>query len=85
MAFRGLTSEKKNLHVLATELSLPVSDDLKVFQLKNLVTDSTKYEEEFVKYLLIIIMVGRQLSEQAVEYDRLAIQKKNTDFGVKKK
>ncbi|GBM00604.1 hypothetical protein AVEN_77400-1 [Araneus ventricosus] len=61
MAFLGLT-RKKELQVLATELGLPVWDNLKIIQLRDLITSSRKYEEEFVKNLLSSIADERKMA-----------------------
>ncbi|GBL76414.1 hypothetical protein AVEN_53187-1 [Araneus ventricosus] len=69
MTFLGL-ARKKDLQVLATELGLPVSDNFKIIQLRDLITCSEKYEEEFVKNLLSSIADERKMAEQAAEKDK---------------
>ncbi|GFW92846.1 hypothetical protein TNCV_1736391 [Trichonephila clavipes] len=51
MAFLG-RSRKEDLRMLATELGLAPSDNLKIIELKDLITNSDRYVEEFVKDVL---------------------------------
>ncbi|GBM59250.1 hypothetical protein AVEN_205082-1 [Araneus ventricosus] len=75
MEFLGL-AKKKDLQMLTTELGLPVSDNLKIIQLRDLITSSGKYEEEFVKNLLSSIADERKMAEQTAEKDKLELAKK---------
>ncbi|GFX57881.1 hypothetical protein TNCV_3068481 [Trichonephila clavipes] len=51
--------------MLATELGLAPSDNLKIIQLKDLITNSDRYDdEEFVKDVLSIIVGERTATEK---------------------
>ncbi|GFU02398.1 transposon Ty3-I Gag-Pol polyprotein [Trichonephila clavipes] len=55
MAFLG-RSRKDDLRMLATELGLAPSNNLKIIELKDLLTNSDRYDEEFVKDALSVIV-----------------------------
>ncbi|GFY12277.1 hypothetical protein TNCV_283801 [Trichonephila clavipes] len=42
--------------MLTTELGLAPSDNLKIIELKDLITNSDRYDEEFVKNVLSVIV-----------------------------
>ncbi|GFV81760.1 retrovirus-related Pol polyprotein from transposon 17.6 [Trichonephila clavipes] len=63
MAFLG-RSRKEDLRMLATELVLAPSDNLKIIELKDLITNSDRYDEEFVKDVLSIIVEERTATEK---------------------
>ncbi|GFX87523.1 retrovirus-related Pol polyprotein from transposon 297 [Trichonephila clavipes] len=63
MAFLG-RSRKEDLRMLATELGLAPSDNLKIIELKDLITNSDRYDEEFVKDVLSVIMEERTATEK---------------------
>ncbi|GFX44755.1 hypothetical protein TNCV_1802361 [Trichonephila clavipes] len=57
-------SEKEDLRMLVTELGLAPSDNLKIIQLKDLITNSDRYDEEFVKDMLSVIIEERTATEK---------------------
>ncbi|GFW23341.1 uncharacterized protein TNCV_3804401 [Trichonephila clavipes] len=63
MAFLG-RSRKDDFRMLATELGLAPSDNLKIIELKDLITNSDRYNEEFVKDVLSIIVEERTATEK---------------------
>ncbi|GFT75289.1 hypothetical protein TNCV_951061 [Trichonephila clavipes] len=63
MAFLGM-SRKEDLRMLVTELGLAPSDNLKIIELKDLITNSDGYDEEFAKYLLSVIVEERTSKEK---------------------
>ncbi|GFY01907.1 uncharacterized protein TNCV_4796291 [Trichonephila clavipes] len=63
MAFLG-RSRKDDLRMLATELGLAPSDNLKFIELKDLIANSDRYDEEFVKDVLSVIMEERTAQEK---------------------
>ncbi|GFX02189.1 uncharacterized protein TNCV_1750731 [Trichonephila clavipes] len=63
MAFWG-RSRKEDLRMLATELGLAPSDSLKIIELKDLITNSDRYDEAFVKYMLSVIVEERTATEK---------------------
>ncbi|GFU04449.1 retrovirus-related Pol polyprotein from transposon 17.6 [Trichonephila clavipes] len=63
MAFWG-RSRKEDLRMLATELGLAPSDNLKIIELKDLITNSDRYDEEFVKDVLSVIVEERTATEK---------------------
>ncbi|GFX71259.1 hypothetical protein TNCV_3410291 [Trichonephila clavipes] len=63
MAFLG-RSRKDNLRMLATELCLAPSDNLKIIELKDLITNSDKCDEKFVKDVLSVIVEERTATEK---------------------
>ncbi|GFY11488.1 retrovirus-related Pol polyprotein from transposon 297 [Trichonephila clavipes] len=63
MAFLG-RSRKEDLRMLATELGLAPSDNLKIIELKDLITNSDRYDEEFVKDMLSVIVEERTATEK---------------------
>ncbi|GFR18358.1 hypothetical protein TNCT_445411 [Trichonephila clavata] len=63
MAFLGRSS-KEDLRMLATELGLAPSDNLKIIELKDLITNSDGYDEEFVKDVLNVIVEERTTTEK---------------------
>ncbi|GFR22406.1 uncharacterized protein TNCT_204351 [Trichonephila clavata] len=65
MAFLG-RSRKEDLRMLATELGLAPSDNLKIIELKDLITKSDGYDEEFVKDVLNVIVEERTTTEKKV-------------------
>ncbi|CAL1286159.1 unnamed protein product [Larinioides sclopetarius] len=70
MAYLG-TRRKHDLINLATELGLQVTEGLKVVELKQLITSSESYDEEFTKNLFKSIIDERMKAEKKVE--RLAV------------
>ncbi|GFT33762.1 hypothetical protein TNCV_4382781 [Trichonephila clavipes] len=50
--------------MLATELGLAPSDNLKIIELKYLITNSDRHDEEFVKYVLSVIVGERTATEK---------------------
>ncbi|GFW85177.1 uncharacterized protein TNCV_3249171 [Trichonephila clavipes] len=63
MAFLG-RSRKEDLRMLATELGLAPSDNLKIIELKDLITNKDRYDEEFVKDMLSVIVEDRAATEK---------------------
>ncbi|GFU45526.1 hypothetical protein TNCV_3626101 [Trichonephila clavipes] len=63
MAFLG-RSRKKDLRMLATELGPAASDNLKIIELKDLITNIDRYDEEFVKDVLSVIVEERTATEK---------------------
>ncbi|GFY65560.1 uncharacterized protein TNIN_298451 [Trichonephila inaurata madagascariensis] len=63
MAFLG-RSRKDDLRMLVTELGLAPSDNLKIIELKDLITNSDRYDEEFVKDVLSFIVEERTATEK---------------------
>ncbi|GFW59914.1 CCHC-type domain-containing protein [Trichonephila clavipes] len=57
-------SRKEDLRMLATELGLAPSDNLKIIELKDLITNSDRYDEEFVKDVLRVIVEERTATEK---------------------
>ncbi|GFU46274.1 uncharacterized protein TNCV_2155961 [Trichonephila clavipes] len=74
MAFLG-RYRKDNLRMLATELGLSPSDNLKVIELKDLITNSDRYDEEFVKDVLRVIVEERTATEKQKAAELEAKQK----------
>ncbi|GFS48892.1 retrovirus-related Pol polyprotein from transposon 297 [Trichonephila clavipes] len=50
--------------MLATELGLAPSDNLKIIELKDLITNSDRYDEEFIKDVLSVIVEERTPTEK---------------------
>ncbi|GFX47238.1 transposon Tf2-6 polyprotein [Trichonephila clavipes] len=50
--------------MLATELGLAPSDNLKIIELKDLITNSDRYDEEFVKDVFSVIVEERTATEK---------------------
>ncbi|GFU77889.1 uncharacterized protein TNCV_1138971 [Trichonephila clavipes] len=63
MAFLG-RSRKEDLRMLATELGLAPSENLKIIELKDLIINSDRYDEEFVKDVLSVIVEERTATEK---------------------
>ncbi|GFY47003.1 hypothetical protein TNIN_49381 [Trichonephila inaurata madagascariensis] len=63
MAFLGRT-RKDDLRMLTTELGLAPSYNLKITELKGLITNSDRYDEEFVKDVLSVIVEERAATEK---------------------
>ncbi|GFU94616.1 hypothetical protein TNCV_2984101 [Trichonephila clavipes] len=63
MAFLG-RSRKVDLRMLMTEMGLAPSDNLKIIELKDLITNSNMYDEEFVKDMLSVIIEERTATEK---------------------
>ncbi|GFV56933.1 uncharacterized protein TNCV_1869741 [Trichonephila clavipes] len=63
MAFLG-RSRKEDLQMLATELGLAPSGNLKIIELKDLITNSDRYDGEFVKDVLSVIVEERTAAEK---------------------
>ncbi|GFV12566.1 retrovirus-related Pol polyprotein from transposon 297 [Trichonephila clavipes] len=63
MAFLG-RSRKDDLRMLATELGLASSENLKIIELEDLITNSDWYDEEFVKDVLRVIEEERTATEK---------------------
>ncbi|GFU09720.1 hypothetical protein TNCV_5027471 [Trichonephila clavipes] len=57
-------SRKEDLQMWVTELGLGTSDNLKIIELKDLITNSDRYAEEFVKYMLSVIVEERTSTEK---------------------
>ncbi|GFS63554.1 uncharacterized protein TNCV_4611111 [Trichonephila clavipes] len=57
-------SRKDDLRMLATELGLAPSDNLKIIELKDFKTNSNRYDEEFVKDVLSVIVEERTATEE---------------------
>ncbi|GFX94476.1 hypothetical protein TNCV_4295171 [Trichonephila clavipes] len=55
----GAEGQKEDLRMLATELGLAPSDNLKTIELKDLIANSDRYDEEFVKDMLGVIVEER--------------------------
>ncbi|GFX70386.1 hypothetical protein TNCV_249081 [Trichonephila clavipes] len=58
--------------MLAIELGLAPSDNLKIIELKDLINNSDRYDEEFVKDVLSVIVEERTTTEKekAVELEK---------------
>ncbi|GFT20669.1 CCHC-type domain-containing protein [Trichonephila clavipes] len=63
MAFLG-RSRKDDLRMLTTELGLAPSHNLKIIELKYLITNCDRYYEEFVKDVLSVIVEERTATEK---------------------
>ncbi|GFS91747.1 transposon Ty3-I Gag-Pol polyprotein [Trichonephila clavipes] len=63
MAFLG-RSRKEDLRMLATELGLAPADHLKIIELKDLIINCDRYNEDFVKDVLSIIVEERTATEK---------------------
>ncbi|GFY01658.1 uncharacterized protein TNCV_2608411 [Trichonephila clavipes] len=63
MALLG-RSRKDDLRMLATELGLAPSDNLKIIELKDFITNSDRYDEEFVKDVLSVIVEEHSATEK---------------------
>ncbi|GFS54562.1 uncharacterized protein TNCV_2748881 [Trichonephila clavipes] len=63
MALLG-RSRKDDLRMLATELGLAPLDNHKIIELKDLITNSDRYGEEFVKDVLSVIVEERTATEK---------------------
>ncbi|GFU04812.1 uncharacterized protein TNCV_2275201 [Trichonephila clavipes] len=63
MAFLG-RSRKDDLRMLATELGLAPSDNFKIIEIKDLITNSDRYDEEFFKDVLCVIVEERTATEK---------------------
>ncbi|GFQ66062.1 hypothetical protein TNCT_242231 [Trichonephila clavata] len=71
MAFLG-RSRKEDLWMMATELGLAPSDNLKIIELKDLITKSDGYDVEFVKNVLNVIVEERTatVKQKAAEMEK---------------
>ncbi|GFY12647.1 hypothetical protein TNCV_2448381 [Trichonephila clavipes] len=78
MAFLG-RSRKEDLRRLATEVGRAPSDNLKIIELKDPITNNDRYEEEFVKHVLSAIVEERTATEKqkVVELE----EKQKTGYG----
>ncbi|GFW77542.1 hypothetical protein TNCV_2499341 [Trichonephila clavipes] len=56
--------QKDDLRTLATELCLVPSNNLKIIELKDLINNSDRYDEEFVKDMLSVIVEERTVTEK---------------------
>ncbi|GFV86659.1 retrovirus-related Pol polyprotein from transposon 297 [Trichonephila clavipes] len=90
MAILG-RSRKDDLRMLATELGLAPSDNLKIIELKDLITNSDRYDEEFVKDVLSVIVEERTATEKqkAVELEEkqkvvVVAQQREREFELEK-
>ncbi|GFT42205.1 retrovirus-related Pol polyprotein from transposon 297 [Trichonephila clavipes] len=90
MAFLG-RPRKEDLRMLATELGLAPSDNLKIIELKDLITNSDRYDEEFVKDVLSVIVEERTATEKqkAVELEEkqkamVLAQQREREFELEK-
>ncbi|GFX69851.1 retrovirus-related Pol polyprotein from transposon 297 [Trichonephila clavipes] len=63
MDFLG-RSRKEDLRMLTTKLGLAKSDNLKIIELKDLITNYNRYDEEFVKDVLSVIVEERTATEK---------------------
>ncbi|GFW83673.1 integrase catalytic domain-containing protein [Trichonephila clavipes] len=63
MAFLG-RSRKEDLRMWTTELGLAPSGNLKIIKLKDLITNSDRYDEEFIKNMLSVIVEERSATEK---------------------
>ncbi|GFU88444.1 retrovirus-related Pol polyprotein from transposon 297 [Trichonephila clavipes] len=77
--------------MLATELGLAPSDNLKIIELKDLITNSDRYDEEFVKDVLSVIVKERTAIEKqkAVELEEkqkavVVAQQREREFELEK-
>ncbi|GFX18452.1 uncharacterized protein TNCV_3370251 [Trichonephila clavipes] len=89
MAFLG-RSRKEDLRMLA-KLGLAPSDNLKIIELKNLITNCDRYDEEFVKDVLSVIVEERTATEKqkAVELEEkqkavVVAQQREREFELEK-
>ncbi|GFU27071.1 retrovirus-related Pol polyprotein from transposon 297 [Trichonephila clavipes] len=57
-------SRKEDLRMLAKELGLAPSDNLKIIELKDIIANSDRYDEEFVKDMLSVIVEERTATEK---------------------
>ncbi|GFY56387.1 uncharacterized protein TNIN_307471 [Trichonephila inaurata madagascariensis] len=80
MAFLG-SSRKDDLKMLATELGLAPSDNLKI-ELKDLITNSDRYDEEFVKDVLSVIVEERTATEK--QKAMVVVQQREKEFELEK-
>ncbi|GFW38640.1 uncharacterized protein TNCV_3880071 [Trichonephila clavipes] len=80
MAFLG-RSRKEDLRMLATELGLAPSDNLKIIELKDLITNSDRYDEEFVKDMLSVIVEERTATEKNKKLRNWRRNRKPCGFG----
>ncbi|GFY11602.1 retrovirus-related Pol polyprotein from transposon 17.6 [Trichonephila clavipes] len=90
MAFLG-RSRKENLRMLATELGLAPSDNLKIIELKDLITNSDRYNEDFVKDVLSVIVeeitaTEKQKAAELEEKQKAVVvaQQREREFEVEK-
>ncbi|GFT21191.1 retrovirus-related Pol polyprotein from transposon 297 [Trichonephila clavipes] len=90
MAFLG-RSRKEDLRMLATELGLAPSDNLKIIELKDLITKCDRYDEEFVKDVLSVIVEERtatkkQKAAELVEKKKAKVlaQQREREFELEK-
>ncbi|GFU54407.1 uncharacterized protein TNCV_3977101 [Trichonephila clavipes] len=90
MAFLG-RSRKDDLRMLVTELDLAPSDNLKIIELKDLITNSDMYDEEFVKDVLSVIVEERTATEKrkAAELEEkqkavVVAQQREREFEIEK-
>ncbi|GFX86101.1 retrovirus-related Pol polyprotein from transposon 297 [Trichonephila clavipes] len=90
MDFLG-RSRKEDLRMLATELGLAPSDNLKIIELKNLITNCDRYYEEFVKDVLSVIVEKRTATEKqkAVKLEKkqkavVVAQQREREFELEK-
>jgi hypothetical protein len=84
MAFLA-KGKKEDLRCLAIELGESVPSEIKVIELKNLVTKSVSYEEEFVKGMLDTIINSRLEKEKKEQMEfELKKEKEQMEFELKK-
>ncbi|GFU50204.1 protein O-GlcNAcase [Trichonephila clavipes] len=74
MAFFG-RSKKDDFRMLPTELGLAPSIILKIIELKDLITNSDRYDEEFIKVVLSVIVEERAATEKQKAVELEAKQK----------
>ncbi|GFX45228.1 hypothetical protein TNCV_3432761 [Trichonephila clavipes] len=84
-------SRKGYLRMLATKLGLAPSDNLKIIELKDLITNSDRYDEEFVKDVLSVIVEERTATEKqkATELEEkqksvVVVQQREREFELEK-
>ncbi|GFV67197.1 hypothetical protein TNCV_3669521 [Trichonephila clavipes] len=75
MALLG-RSRKDDLRMFAKELDLAPSDNLKIIELKDLITNSDRYHEKLVKNMLRVIVEERTAAEnqKAAELEEKQIE-----------
>ncbi|GFY29453.1 retrovirus-related Pol polyprotein from transposon 17.6 [Trichonephila clavipes] len=70
MAYLG-KGRKSDLSYIAEQLGERVTDDLKIIDLRNLIVNSTNYDEEFVREMLNVRIEERESEELASDYDHV--------------
>ncbi|GFY39024.1 hypothetical protein TNIN_32041 [Trichonephila inaurata madagascariensis] len=86
MAFLG-KAEKQDLNLLAEDLGLRISDKMTIIDLKNIISGSKDYEEEFVKAYLSVISeerVERKTEEKIARQHAIKQQRETHEFELEK-